>query len=230
MRTNEQDNALFEDGEKLKLAVADMYYLLSRNYPAKAAVALVGNRYALVKKQQTALLGMVCGEQELQNRLQKELRPEQLKDKTIYVDGFNILILLETLLSGGVVFKGLDGCYRDISSVHGTYKQVAQTEAVLLLVGRALQSLGVQKVVWVFDSPVSNSGKLKTYCYELAALHEFHWEIMLHQHPDQYLIDNKVWACSADAFVLNECTAWFNLGAYMIQQDYLAGKHIVSAR
>ncbi|MBP1650691.1 MAG: hypothetical protein H6Q26_848, partial [Bacteroidetes bacterium] len=108
MRTNEQDNALFEDGEKFKLAVADMYYLLSRNYPAKAAVALVGNRYELVKKQQTALLGMVCGEQELQNRLQKELRPEQLKDKTIYVDGFNILILLETLLSGGVVFKGLD--------------------------------------------------------------------------------------------------------------------------
>lgn len=44
MRTNEQDIALFEDQEKLKLAVQDMYYLLTRNYPAKAALALVGNR------------------------------------------------------------------------------------------------------------------------------------------------------------------------------------------
>jgi len=86
------------------------------------------------------------------------------------------------------------------------------------LVGRTLQSLGLQKVVWVFDSPVSNSGKLKTYCYELAAQHDFPWEVILHQHPDQYLIENKVWACSADAFVLNECTAWFNLGAYIIAQ------------
>lgn len=59
MRTNEQDNALFEDREKFKLAAADMYYLLSREYPAKAALALVGNRYEMVKKQQTALPGMI---------------------------------------------------------------------------------------------------------------------------------------------------------------------------
>lgn len=229
MRTNEQDIALFEDREKFKLAVQDLYYLLSRDYPAKAALALVGNRYDMVKKQQTALLGMVCSEQELKNRQQKELLPAQLEDQTLYIDGFNILILLETLLSGGVVFKGLDGCYRDISSVHGTYKQVEQTEAVLLLVGRTLQTLGLKKVVWVFDSPVSNSGKLKTYCYELAAQHSFPWEVILHQHPDQYLIEQQVWACSADAFVLNECTAWFNLGTYIIAQGQFSNC-IVSAR
>lgn len=228
MRTNEQDSALFEDREKIKLAVQDLFYLLSRHYPAKAALALVGNRYEMVKKQQTALLGMVCSEQELQNRQQKELHPEQLKDQTLYIDGFNILILLETLLAGGVIFKGLDGCFRDISSVHGTYKQVEQTEAVLLLAGQTLQTLGLQKVVWVFDSPVSNSGKLKTYCYEIARQHSFPWEVMLHQHPDQYLIENKVWACSADAFVLNECTAWFNLGAFIISQGQF-NSYIVSA-
>lgn len=229
MRTNEQDNALFEDGNKFKLAVADMYYLLSREYPARAALALVGNRYEMVKKQQAALLGMVCSEQELQNRRAKELAAGQLKDKILYIDGFNILILLETLLAGGVVFKGLDGCYRDISSVHGTYKQVEQTEAVLLLAGRTLQALGLQQVVWVFDSPVSNSGKLKSYCYELAAKYNFPWEVVLHQHPDQYLIENKVWACSADAFVLNECRAWFNLAGYIIAQHQFA-KRIVSAQ
>jgi hypothetical protein len=229
MRTNEQDIALFEDREKFKPAVQDMFYLLSRNYPAKAALALVGNRYEMVKKQQTALLAMACSEQELKNRLQKELHPEQLKDQTLYIDGFNILILLETLLAGGIVFKGLDGCYRDISSVHGTYKQVEQTEAVLLLAGRILQTLGLQKVVWVFDSPVSNSGKLKTYCYELAAQHDFPWEVILHQHPDQFLIEQQVWVCSADAFVLNECAAWFNLSAFIISKGQF-GNCIVHAR
>jgi hypothetical protein len=217
MRTNEQDHALFAALD-MTPALTDMHYLLSRDYPAKAALALVGNRYQLVQRQQQALLGMSCSEQELTRRKQKELPPSRLKGQTLHLDGFNILIILETLLSGGHVFKGLDGCYRDISSVHGTYKQVDQTAAVLLLVGETLQSLGVQKVHWVFDSPVSNSGKLKGYCYAFAAQHAFPWEITLHQHPDQYLIDSREWVCSSDAYVLNECTAWFNLAGYIIEQ------------
>lgn len=217
MRTNEQDQALFATLD-ISPALTDMHYLLTRDYPAKAALALVGNRYQLVQRQQQALLGMSCSAQELTNRKQKELQPSQLKGHTLHLDGFNILIILETLLSGGYVFKGLDGCYRDISSVHGTYKQVDQTAAVLSLVGETLQSLGVQQVHWVFDSPVSNSGKLKGYCYEFAEQHHFPWEITLHQHPDQCLIDSKEWVCSSDAYVLNECTAWFNLGGYIIEQ------------
>lgn len=54
------------------------------------------------------------------------------------------------------------------------------------------------------SSLVSNSGRLKAYCYELAAQHNYPWEVVLHQHPDQYLIEQQVLACSADAFVLNE--------------------------
>lgn len=217
MRTNEQDHALFASLD-ITPALTDMQYLLTRQYPAKAALALVGNRYQLVQRQQQALLGMACAEQDLIRRKEKELQPAQLKGHALYLDGFNILIILETLLSGGYVFKGQDGCYRDIASVHGTYKQIDQTAAVLILVGNTLQALGVSKVHWIFDSPVSNSGKLKTYCYELAAQHHFPWEISLHQHPDQYLIDSKEWVCSSDAYVLNECTAWFNLAAYIIAQ------------
>jgi hypothetical protein len=135
---------------------------------------------------------------------------------TILLDGFNILILLETALSGGYVFEALDGCYRDISSVHGTYRQVQTTEEALIITGKALQQLQLQKVVWVFDAPVSNSGKLKATCYEIANTHHFPWEIRLENDPDKYLIENKTLICSSDAWVLDECKAWFNLGAWII--------------
>jgi hypothetical protein len=213
------DHLLFgtpEAQNNLLQALEDMHYLLSRNYPPKAGLALVGNRYQLVQRQQQALLGMSASAEEISKRKMKERSPASLKDQTIFLDGFNVLIILETALSGGFVFEGLDGCYRDIASVHGTYKKAQHTEQALILIGETLQLLQLQKVIWVFDAPISNSGKLKSFCYELAEKHGFPWEIILENHPDKYLIDNKGLVCSSDGWVLNDCTAWFNLGAYII--------------
>jgi hypothetical protein len=176
----------------------------------------VGNRYQLVQRQQQALQGMAASAEEICNRKEKELTPAALKDKTILLDGFNILIILETALAGGFIFEGLDGCYRDIASVHGTYKKAQHTDEALIIAGNTLQQLQLKKVIWVFDAPISNSGKLKSHCYELAEKHGFPWGIILDNHPDKYLIETKGLVCSSDGWVLNECTAWFNLGAYVI--------------
>jgi hypothetical protein len=213
------DHFLFDAPQarnNLLQALEDMRYLLSRNYPPKASLALVGNRYQLVQRQLQALQGMACSAEEISKRKEKELSPAALKDQTILLDGFNVLIILETALSGGFIFEGLDGCYRDIASVHGTYKKAQHTEEALVITGNTLQQLQLQKVMWVFDAPISNSGKLKGVCYELAEKHSFPWEIILDNHPDKYLIDNKGLVCSSDGWVLNECAAWFNLGAYII--------------
>jgi hypothetical protein len=219
IENNTTDKLLFglpEEQDKLLKALEDMYYLLSRNYPLKASLALAGNRYQLVKRQLQALQGMACSEDEIRKRKEKELQPTAIQDQTILLDGFNILISLETALSGGFVFEGLDGCYRDISSVHGAYRKVQNTEEALIIIGKTLQQLQLQKVIWVFDAPVSNSGKLKATCYEIADKHHFPWEIILENDPDKYLIDNKGLICSSDAWVLDECKAWFNLGAWII--------------
>lgn len=216
---NKTDHLLFgqpEEQEKLRQALEDMYYLLSRHYPVKASLALAGNRYRLVKRQLRALQGMACSSEEIRKRKEKELTPAAIKGETIFLDGFNILILLETALSGGYLFEGQDGCYRDISGVHGSYKKAQHTEEALITIGNTLQELQLPKVIWVFDAPISNSGKLKTFCYEIAEKHQFPWEIRLENHPDKFLIDNKGLICSSDGWVLNECRVWFNLGARLI--------------
>lgn len=213
------DEALFapaKEQEKLLQALDDLYFLLSKDYPPRATLALVGNRYRLRQRQILALQGMACSASDLEIRKNKELKAGELAGKTIWLDGFNILIILETLLSGGFVFKGLDGCYRDISSVHGSYKRVNQTENVLVMVGETLQRLGVEKVNWIFDAPVSNSGRLKTLCYEIAAKHQFPWDIDLDNAPDKFLVADNRLIVSSDAWVLNGCTAWFNLASYII--------------
>ncbi len=215
------DEALFGAGkerEKLLLSLHDMHYLLSKDYPPRATLALVGNRYQLRQRQILALQGMVCSANDIEIRKQKEVTADRIRGKTIYLDGFNIVIILETLLSDGFVFRGLDGCYRDISSVHGSYKRVRQTDDVLIIVGKALQELAAERVIWIFDAPVSNSGRLKTRCYKIAAEYGFAWDIYLDNAPDKILIAENRLIVSSDAWVLNSCYAWFNLASFIINR------------
>jgi hypothetical protein len=141
---NTGDDILFQPAkelEKLKLAVQDMNYLLNKEYAEKSCSELVASRYKLKTRQIQALRGVSASDQQIENRKSKEFKISDLKNKTFYLDGFNVLILLESLLSEAYIFQGLDGCFRDLSGVHGTYKRVQQTLRVIELVSVSLKNL-----------------------------------------------------------------------------------------
>jgi len=215
------DDRLFGNAsmqQKLKEAAKDMCYLLSRGFAEKSSLQLVGNRYRLNVRQQKALRGMSASKQQIYLRREKTLQSSELKDKTIIIDGFNLLILLESMLSGAYVFKGLDGYFRDVSGVHGSYKKVQKTEEALLLIGNELKDLGVTSVTWFFDAPVSNSGRLKTRIKEMAEEHKYTWEINLVNNPDKVLADSNYIVISSDAWILDRAVHNFNLAAYIIKK------------
>jgi len=200
---------------KIRDAVQDMSFLLGRGYAEKSSLQLVGNRYKLNARQQKAVLGMSASAQQLAERRQKQVH--NLRDGRVLIDGFNLIIILESALSGAYLFKGLDGCYRDVSSVHGTYKRVRQTEEVLTLIGDSLQTLGAKDTFWYLDSPVSNSGRLKVMMLELAEKNDYNWNVELVFNPDKVLAGSNEIAISSDGWILDETTQWFNLGAYIIE-------------
>ncbi|PHS10465.1 MAG: hypothetical protein COA88_01580 [Kordia sp.] len=201
----------------IKEALQDMSYLLSRDYADKSAVQLVGNRYRLNVRQQKAIRGMSASVTQVEQRKLSELSVNQLVGREIMIDGFNLLIVLESALSGAYLFKGMDNCYRDLSGVHGSYKRVQQTEKALLLIGDFLKECAVGKVTWVFDKPVSNSGRLKTRVRELAEAHGFNWEVILDNNPDKLLAESNKIAISSDAWILDRAKRWFNLAGDLIE-------------
>ncbi|THV57824.1 DUF434 domain-containing protein [Chryseobacterium candidae] len=219
---NTGDDALFGSEKqigKLKLAVEDMHYLLSREYPEKAASDLVGNRYRLKTRQIQALRGASASAAQLQNRQLKQIEASDLKGKTIYLDGFNVLILLESLLSEAYIFEGLDGCIRDLSGVHGTYKRVNQTLRAVELVAFFYRKNQIHQLVWIFDKPVSNSGRIKQSILEFAEEHQLNWEFDLQYNPDKFLAESSEIIISSDAWILDHCKAWFNLIGYLIKEE-----------
>ena len=198
-------------------AADDMGYLLSRKYGLNATLQVVGNRYRLNKRQRDALSRIGCGDDQIQNRRQKEVKPIELKNKIIEIDGFNLLILMESLLSGAYVFKARDGLYRDISSVHGSYKRVMKTEEAVIMIGNVIQGFDVKSTKWYFDSPVSNSGRLKTKLYELSEEKGFNWEVELVFDPDKVLAKSDNVVISSDGWILDQADQWFNLGGHIIE-------------
>ncbi|SHG65208.1 DUF434 domain-containing protein [Chryseobacterium sp. OV279] len=221
---NTGDDVIFgsqKQVDKLKMAVQDMLYLLSRDYPEKASSELVGNRYKLKTRQIQALRGASASEQQIQHRKDKQLDVSDLKNKILYLDGFNVLILMESLLSGAYIFEGADGCLRDLSGVHGTYKRVNQTQRAVELVAAFFRKAEVQKLVWIFDKPVSNSGRIKQIVLDFAEENKLNWEAALEFNPDKFLAENSEIAVSSDAWILDHCQQWFNLIAHLITEEKL---------
>lgn len=206
---------------KLKLAVEDMRYLLTREYPEKAASDLVGNRYRLKTRQIQALRGASASDSQLHNRRLKHVETLALKGRTVYLDGFNVLILLESLLSEAYIFEGLEGCFRDLSGVHGTYKRVNQTLSAVELIAAFYQKNQIHKLVWIFDKPVSNSGRIKQIILEFAEQNQLNWEADLQFNPDKFLAESSEIIISSDAWILDHCKEWFNLIGYLIREEKL---------
>ena len=103
-----------------KEAVDDYCYLLSRGYTDHSITQIVGNRYRLNARQRIAIQRISASDQQVAARKASQQAFTTLKDQPIFIDGFNLLILLESALSGGFIFQGRDGTYRDLSSVHGS--------------------------------------------------------------------------------------------------------------
>ncbi len=208
---NEKMQGIFYD------AVSDLSFLLERGYGSKSSLQLVGNRYRLNARQQKALQGMTASKKSIILRKGKECSEKYLIGKTVIIDGFNLLIILETAISGGFIFKGQDGAYRDVTSVHGGYKRVKKTEEAILTIGKAIKELKIEKAIWYLDAPISNSGRLKTFIREIAEREKFNWEINLDHNPDKVLISSDDIIISSDAWILEEGKKWFNLIGHLIK-------------
>ncbi|MFK7770089.1 MAG: DUF434 domain-containing protein [Mariniblastus sp.] len=218
---NPKDIGLFSDRHvpALREALKDYCWLLSKGYTAKSSLKLVGDRFSLVERQRLLLMRIGCTESQAKNRFQKSIPANQLADREIFVDGFNVLITIEAALSAGFIFVGHDGCLRDMSSIHGTYRRVQETHAAIELVGQTFHKLGTGTVHWLLDKPVSNSGRLKTILREIAEPNGWDWNIELHPSPDYELKTMNQLTVTTDAVILDSVDEWFNLNKYVVENS-----------
>lgn len=202
--------------DRLRRAVADYSWLLGRGYREPSALKLVGDRFLLTQRQRMAVMRCACSDEARVRRREHQVSPETVRGERLLLDGYNVLTTVEAALAGGVVLLARDGCYRDLASMHGTFRAVEETLPALRVIGKELRRLRVGGCTWYLDSPVSNSGRLKGRMVELAREEAWDWQVELVPNPDAVLSTAGEIIVSADSVVLDRCGRWFNLAGELV--------------
>jgi len=200
----------------LREALRDLSLLLSKGYADRSARKLVGDHFALTQRQRLAVMRSACSDQQQRRRIEHRIEIADIADQAVAIDGYNLLITIEAAMSGAFVFLGRDGCLRDLAGIHGTYRKVDETLPALRLIGEFLGELGIAETLWLLDSPVSNSGRLKTLISQLANERRWDWDVRLSTNPDAELKRTDTIVVSTDSVILDNCVRWTNLGTEII--------------
>jgi hypothetical protein len=219
-----EDRQLFSDDQlpALRAAVDELSWLLTRDYSMKGALKLVGDRHALTDRQRLALSRAACSDQSKARRTITRVEIEKLEAADLIIDGFNLIITIEAALSGGVLFRCRDGCIRDLSSVHGSYRSVDETEIAIRLIGESLAALKAKSVSWLLDRPVSNSGRLAQRIRDCAARNGWLWTVDTVFNPDREIVSSQRVVISADGPLLDQVDCWTNFNRHLIEKRLAA--------
>lgn len=230
------DDRLFSAKElpALRAATDDLSWLQSRGYAELSALKLVGDRHELTVRQRQAVGRCACSDAERRSRQSRRLTRAEIAGQPLAIDGLNCLITIESALSHGIVLRGRDGALRDMASVHGTYRQVAETTFGVEMIGRHLHgarekdhakdhakdpaqnlpdahATDVPSVRWFLDRPVANSGRLRALLLEVAERRGWPWTVELVPNPDAVLVGLPDVVATSDAYILGRCARWFDL-------------------
>lgn len=199
----------------LRRSAEELQYLQNRGYSVKGASTFIGNHYLLSERQRLALTRITASERDIAARLASQKRPDAVTGETVHIDGFNQIITLEVAVSGSPVFLCMDGTYRDLAGLRGTYRLIDKTDIAIRMILSWLRKLGAGRAVFWLDEPVSNSGRLKTRIAERAEEERFEAGIEITAQVDKALcgMHNVV---TSDSVILDRCPSWLNLGAEIV--------------
>ncbi len=193
-------------GLKFRDAAKDYLYLLEHNYPQKAILKLIGDRYALSSVERSVLYRGISSARESAGRAAKLVSPDSVTGSVLNIDGYNVLITIGSYLNGNLVFISSDHFVRDASEIHGKAFRNELFNKAILLIFSYLQSNQPREINFFFDKPVSHSGELCEKINILLNHYEIKGSAITLPSPDHYLkmLDSGLIATS-DSSVIEHC-------------------------
>ena len=90
----------------------------------------------------------------------KAISSSKVRGKRLGVDGYNVLITVESILTGRQVVRCDDGFIRDLRAIFGKYRTSSVTPRALKAILKTISIARPREVVIMFDSQMSRSGEL----------------------------------------------------------------------
>jgi hypothetical protein len=90
----------------LRQATGDLCWLLDHGYGIASATELVGDRHHLTRRQRIAIARCACSREDKERRKSNCVGTADLRGQELWLDGFNVLTVIESALGGGVILIG----------------------------------------------------------------------------------------------------------------------------
>ena len=205
------------DQETLRTAAADFLYLLDRDYPRRAALQLVGNRYNLDASHRQVLHRGVFARKEARERRERLVEVGRLVDFKLLVDGHNVLITVESGLTGRLLIAANDGVIRDVAGLSHRYRISTMTNEAIETIFQILQKYPPKETLFFLDAPIRQSGELATALRSALKSWNLSGDAQALKVPESRLIGGEGVIASSDSAVLDEAQRGFDLAAAAIK-------------
>lgn len=213
----------------LKKAAVDIRYLLDNGYPPKSAVGFVCDHYRLDGDSRHILSRAVIAGSICEKRCQKFLPCDKIRGEDIIIDGYNIIIGMESILENKAILCD-DGVIRDIKGVSRNFRTSKNTHKAIELILSFLKEKSPSQVFFIFDSQISKSGMLAKVLGEKIPGSGLKGNANTSRHVDHDLKSSPYIVASSDGVILDTAEKVVNFLFCMIcENPYLEAK-IAEAR
>ncbi len=202
----------------LQKAAEDFRYLLNQGYSRKASLELVGNHYQLRADHRHLLHRGVFADLEARSRRGKKISAKDLFQRDLAIDGHNVLITIEAGLTGRPLILADDGFVRDISGLSGSFKMTETTEKAIRLIIHALKNMKPRQTLFLFDAPISRSGKLAEEIRDRLKQANLPGEAKAVKVPEKILIGFPGVVATSDTAIINASKKVLDLAGYIVRK------------
>ena len=198
-------------------AITDIRYLLDRGYPGKGAITFVCNHYRLDIKWRYVFTRVVFGRDTIKSRREKTVKCEDLEGAVVLVDGYNVLIGVESALKGEPVYLCDDGFLRDTRGVFRNYRCSGLTERAMDEILRVFSGFTPSRLEFLFDSQISKSGEMARWVGMKLKDVGLEGGARTSRHVDYDLKQSNGIIATADGSIIDEVAKAVNIQACVLE-------------
>jgi hypothetical protein len=196
-------------------AAEDLRYLLGRGYGRISSVKFVGDKYLFDKPQRLLLYRGVYPPAAATAHSKKLVAAGDLHRMRLSVDGYNVLLTINSALKGVPVFLCDDGFVRDVSEIHSSASKEDLTKPLAQTVA-ALRDLETSGAHFVFDRLISKSGEFSKQVAQELRSNSVAGGASTATSADFEVLKRGEIVSSSDSIIIEKAERVFDLAAYVI--------------
>ena len=176
---------------------------MNRGYPKESAIRFVSDHHRLLEEQRFVLTRVVVASDTAKAREDKIQPLEALHGSALFIDGYNVLISVESLLGGKPVYLCDDGILRDIQGIFRNYRLSDLTAPALDAIFDLLSSACPTVTEVLLDQQISMSGRLAVLTRRAMAEHDVLGMVRTARDVDRQLKEMKGVIATGDGNIID---------------------------